>query len=76
MSVVVVYACSYLTIWSFEDQYEFVYRGLLEAFQVGDTLLTAMDLQLKYPDLKQTNATTGESRLQAQFSVWYTSLVK
>ena len=53
----------------FQEQYIFVYDGLLEALMSGDTCIPCPDLLERYEELQQPDPETNKSKLQDQFDV-------
>ena len=55
----------------------FVYKALLEALQSGDTTIPSNDMEVRFAELKQTNAKTGKTTTEEQFAVSkFVSLIK
>ena len=56
-------------LYHYQEQYIFVYDGLLEALMSGDTSIPCPELQERYEQLKEVDPETKKSKLQDQFDV-------
>ena len=53
----------------FQEQYEFVYKALLEALQAGETTIHSNEMETRYSQLKGSSDEAAESKLEEQFMV-------
>ena len=57
----------------FQEQYEFVYKALLEALQAGETTIPSNEMETRYSKLKGSSDEAAESKLEEQFMVIWTA---
>ncbi len=52
-----------------QEQYIFVYDGLMEALMTGETSTPCPHFKEEYDKLQEVDAETGKSKLQSQYEV-------
>ena len=53
----------------FQEQYEFVYKALLEALEAGETTIPSNEMETCYSRLKEGSDGPGKSKITEQFVV-------